>query len=70
MDYQELSKTFYKSSSADRFAELDEQARYRRAMPSSFVLGRETPNGGRFLAKPRELLVLYEQILSTERKIS
>lgn len=70
MDYQELSKTFYKSSSADRFAELDEQARYRRAMPSSFDLGLETPNGALFIAMPRELFVLYEQILRTERKVS
>lgn len=70
MDYQELSKAFYQSTSADRFAELDEQARYRRAMPSSFDLGIETSNGPLFIAMPRELFVLYEQILRTERKVS
>lgn len=70
MDYQELSKAFYKSTSADRFAELDEQARCRRAMPSSFDLDLETPSGPLFIAMPRELFVLYEQILRTERKVS
>lgn len=70
MDYQELSRAFYKSASTDRFTELDEQARYRRTMPSSFDLGLETPDGVLFIAMPRELFVLYEQILRTERKVS
>lgn len=70
MDYQELSKVFYKSASTDRFADLDEQARYRRTMPSSFDLGLETSDGVLFIAMPRELFVLYEQILRTERKVS
>ena len=70
MDYQELSRAFYKSASTDRFTELDEQARYRRTMPSSFDLGLETSDGVLFIAMPRELFVLYEQILRTERKVS
>ena len=53
MDYQELSRAFYKSASTDRFTELDEQARYRRTMPSSFDLGLETPDGVLFIAMPR-----------------
>lgn len=39
-------------------------------MPSSFDLGLETPDGVLFIAMPRELFVLYEQILRTERKVS
>lgn len=70
MDYQELSKIFYKDASADRFAELAIEADRRRMMPSSFDLGLETSNGSLFIAMPRELFVLYEQILRTEREVS
>ncbi|MVX61244.1 hypothetical protein GKZ27_07230 [Enterorhabdus mucosicola] len=68
MDYQELSKTFYKSSSTDRFAELDEQARYRRAMPSSFDLGLETPNGALFIAMPREFSFSMSRFFALREK--
>lgn len=70
MEYKELSKLFHMSSSTNRYSEIDAQAEYRRSMPSSFDIGIDTPNGRLFVAMPRELSVLYERVLRTERKVS
>lgn len=70
MEYEELSRLFHMGSAADRYARLSEQADYRRFMPSSFDIGIDTPNGRLFVAMPREMLVLYERVLRTERKVS
>lgn len=70
MEYKELSKLFHMSSSLDRFADVDLQAEYRRSMPSSFDIGVDTPKGRLFVAMPREMSVLYERVLRTERKVS
>lgn len=70
MEYKQLSKLFHMRSDPDRYAWLDNQAAYRRSMPSSFDIGIDTPNGRLFVAMPRELVVLYERVLRTERKVS
>ncbi len=70
MEYKELSKLLPMSSSLDRFAEVDLQAEYRRSMPSSFDIGVDAANGRLFVAMPREMSVLYERVLRTERKVS
>lgn len=70
MEYKELSKLYYmdKTSSRDRAAadELDA----RLTAESTFLTGFDTPNGELFIAMPRELAVLSEQVLRTERKVS
>lgn len=58
------------STDSDRYSWLDDQAAYRRSMPSSFDIGIDTQNGRLFVAMPRELIVLYERVLRTERKVS
>lgn len=68
MDYQELSRAFYKSASTDRFTELDEQARYRRTMPSSFDLGLETPDGVLFIAMPANSLSFTSRFYARNEK--
>ena len=70
MEYKQLSKLFHMRSDAGRYSWIDEQAAYRRSMPSSFDIGVDTPNGRLFVAMPRELVVLYERVLRTERKVS
>lgn len=70
MEYKQLSKLFHIRADSNRFQWLDSEAEYRRSMPSSFDIGVETPNGRLFVAMPRELTVLYEQVLRTERKVS
>lgn len=42
MEHKELSKLFYMSSKTDRSAWLEEEARFRRSMPSSFDKGQLT----------------------------
>lgn len=70
MEYKQLSKLFHARSDPGRFAWIEEQAAYRRSMPSSFDIGVDTPNGRLFVAMPRDLVVLYERVLRTERKVS
>lgn len=70
MEYKELSKLFHMSDAPDRYALIEEQAEYRRTMPSSFDVGIDAPSGRLFVAMPREMLVLYERVLRTERKVS
>lgn len=70
MEYKQLSKLFHIRSDPDRYRWIDEQAEYRRSMPSSFDVGIDTPNGRLFVAMPRDLTVLYERVLRTERKVS
>lgn len=70
IEYRELSKLFHMSWSLDRFAEVDLQAEYRHSMPSSFDIGVDAPNGRLFVTILREMSVLYERVLRTERKVS
>lgn len=69
-EYRELSVLFHMSPEAKPPSWLDEQAALRRAMPSSIDVGVDTPQGRLFVAMPQGLLVLFERVLRTERKIS
>ena len=70
MSYQSLAKLFYRDHSSDRFSRNESLARERLMAESTFRTGFGTPNGELFLAVPRELSLLNEQILRHERRIS
>lgn len=70
MEYRELSKVYYADETNSR--DKNHEAEYRRRFEaeSTFRLGFNTPTGELFIAMPRELTVLAERVLRTERKIS
>lgn len=70
MAYESLRTLFHKDSSNDRFERADSRAESRLNAESTFRLGFKTPAGELFLAMPRELSVLNEQVLTSERSIS
>lgn len=70
MEYKELSKMFYSNASNDRDASLEREYRARFFAESTFRLGFDSPEGELFIAVPREMSLLVERILRTERKIS
>ena len=70
MPYQSLAKLFYADTSPDRYAANESLAQKRLEAESTFRTGMITPNGELFLAVPRELSLLNEQVLRYERRIS
>ena len=70
MDYKELAKVFYMDSSSNREANLAAEEARRRDSVGTFRLGYETKAGELFLAVPKELSALTEQVLRTERKVT
>ena len=74
-DYKQLSKLFYADASANRFAANAEEATRRLQSPSTFRTGialqsdTGEPNE-LFLAMPRRLSFLSEEVLRVERKVS
>lgn len=70
MEYEELSKIYHKDSTTSRDKNLDAEEARRRSADSTFLTGFKMPQGELFLATPRELSVLNERILRTERKVS
>ncbi|MGN0261883.1 MAG: Fic family protein [Eggerthellaceae bacterium] len=70
MEYKELSRVSYADSSNDFEATLEREYRMRFEAASTFRLGFDTPEGELFIAVPREMSLLTEKILRTERRIS
>ncbi len=70
MEYKELAKLYHANSSASRDTELTNNEQKRRSADSTFSTGFTTPQGELFLAVPRELSILNERALRTERKVS
>lgn len=70
MEYKELSHLFHTDASSSRHANLDSEYHARFDAESTFHTGFVTPNGELFFTVPRELSVLNERVLRTERKIS
>lgn len=70
MEYKELSKLYHMDRSASRDSNLRTELETRRSASSTFHTGFETPNGELFIAVPRELTILEEQVLRVERKVS
>lgn len=70
MEYRDLSKVYYADATNAR--DKNHEAEYLRRFEaeSTFRLGFDTPQGELFIAMPRELTVLGEKVLRTERKIS
>lgn len=70
MEYKELATLYYEDSSSTRKSNHETEYLRRFNAESTFRLGFETPQGELFIATPRELTVLAERVLRTERKIS
>lgn len=70
MPYRTLEKLFYMDTSAERFTKHDQLAQERLEASSTFRTGVSLAYGELFLAVPRELSVLTEQVLRRERKVS
>lgn len=70
MDYEELSKIYYRAQEGERDNAVRQALEKRRDSPSSFVINYETENGLLFIAVPREMTTLLERVLRRERKIS
>ena len=70
MEYKELSKLYHMDKSSSRDKAAAEKLAARRNAESAFLTGFDTPNGELFFTIPRELSVLSERVLRTERKVS
>lgn len=70
MKYKELAKLYHMDSSAGRDSENIRLAHERQSAESSFRLGYSISNGELFIAVPKELSILNEKVLRTERKVS
>ena len=70
MEYRELAKLFYRDSSSDREGNLAAEEMRRRNSIGTFQVDYETEAGKLFLAVPKELSILTEKVLRTERKVT
>lgn len=70
MEYLELSKLYQMDTSSSRDSTIAETLAARRKAESAFLTGFDTPNGELFFTVPRELAVLTERVLRTERRVS
>lgn len=70
MAYQTLDKLFYRDASSARFSRLETRARERLEAESSYRTGIILEHGELFLAVPRELSLVNEQVLRAERRVS
>ncbi|MEA5020480.1 MAG: Fic family protein [Gordonibacter sp.] len=69
MVYKRMDKLFYEDASSDRKGENEKEAFRRLAAPSSFRTGIDVGTGELFLAVPRELSLVTEQVLRAERAV-
>ena len=70
MAYPTLQKLFYRDVSSDRFSAHDSLLKERLTQESTFRTGIFLDDHELFLAVPRELSLLNEQVLRRERKVS
>lgn len=70
MAYKRLDKLFYEDDSSDRLSANEREACERLVAPSSFRTGIDIGTGELFLAVPRELSLVTEQVLRAERRVS
>lgn len=71
MAYETLAKLFYKDPSPERFRRNLDLARQRLEADSTFRTGITSADGDEFfLATPRELSVLNEEVLRRERRVA
>lgn len=70
MEYKELAKIYHMDRSSSRDKSILVELNSRINAESAFLTGFDTPNGELFFTVPRELSVLNERVLRTERKVS
>lgn len=70
MAYKQLDRLFHESTSSNRKSENERDALARLTAPSSFRTGIDVGTGELFLAVPRELTLVTEKVLRSERKVS
>lgn len=70
MEYRELAKIYHMAADPERDSENLRLADQRRAAESTFRLGYPLGEEEFFIAVPRELSMLSERVLRTERKLS
>ena len=70
MEYKELAKIYHMDRSSSRDKTVLVELNSRINAESAFLTGFDTPNGELFFTVPRELSVLNERVLRTERKVS
>ncbi len=70
MAYKRMDRLFYEDASSDRKGENEREAHKRLTAASSFRTGINVETGELFLAVPRELSLVTEQVLRAERKVS
>ena len=70
MKYRSLARLFHADRSNDAFTNHKELATRRLEADSTFRTGIMTPLGELFVATPRETMMLTEQVLIAERRVS
>ena len=70
LEYRELSKLYHANASTSRDSDLLAELHVRLQSESTFRTGYIAGNDELFLAMPREITLLSEKILRTERKVS
>lgn len=70
MEYKDLATLYHMDSSANRESAIQNILAKRKNSDSTFDLGFSLPTGNLFLAVPRELNMLTQQVLRRERKVS
>ncbi len=70
MEYKELARLYCMDASSERNENAQREYERRYGSASSFHTGFVTPNGELFIALPRELSLLNEQVLRSERIVA
>ncbi|NGM18027.1 Fic family protein [Eggerthellaceae bacterium zg-893] len=70
VDYKDLATIYHMDPSTARESNIQKALQERRLSPSSFDLGFSLPTGDLFLAVPRELSMLTQNVLRRERSVS
>lgn len=70
MDYEELSKIYYRTLPDERNHVVEKELSIRRDSPSSFVLDFKINEEPLFIVVSREMSIMLERVLRRERKIS
>lgn len=70
MEYKELATLYHMDSSSNRKANNLAEAKKRLEQDSTFKIGYTSTEGDPFIAVPRELSMLNEKVLRTERLVS
>jgi Fic family protein len=70
VEYRELAELYHRDNSNSRAIHIEEEEHRRRTADATFLTGIETDNGELFIAMPRELSLLSEDVLRAEQRVS